>query len=344
MNNKKIVFRVDASREVGGGHLTRALTQINNLRKRQIKCSIILKGQEAFQCDQIEVIRIPEEINYSDEAKYLRLKKIQAKLCVFDFVGDHNLHHKDEVKVMVSDYQKLFQKLAFFDGVGIGAMYDDPEGLDNLDLLVRPYATAEDLTTARMLSGFKYYIYSDEYYQLASFKKKQIRDHSIVISFGRSDPNHLTEKILSALVGLNFLSAIKINVVIGEMFSKERVERIYVEYFEKVSLIIHPNSLKECFNQCNIIICGTGLTKYEACLFEAVVIVCSGSEADFNLQEQFQRLGLSYHLGPIINKPCCEVGESLSLFISDPRGIRNKRLSAGNGLALICDRYEKIFT
>jgi spore coat polysaccharide biosynthesis predicted glycosyltransferase SpsG len=344
MNNKKIVFRVDVSREIGGGHLSRALAQIKYLSKRGIKCSIILKGQETLQCDQIEVIRIPEEINYSNEVEYLRLKKIQAELCVVDFVGDHNLFYKDEVKIMVSDYQRLFQKLAFFDGVGIGAMYDDLEDLVNVDLLIRPYATAEDLTTARLLSGFQYYIYPNEYYQLVSFKKKQIEDLSITISFGRSDPNHLTEKILSALDRLNFFNASKVTVVIGDMFLGERIERINNQYLEKVTLIIHPNSLKEYFNQSSIIICGTGLTKYEACLFEGVVIVCSGSEADFNLQEQFQSLGLSYHLGPIIKKSHYEVGESLSLFISDPRCIRNKRLSPGNGLALICDRYEEIFT
>ena len=342
MNTKNIIFRIDLSKEIGGGHLSRSLTQVEYLSKKGIGCKLILKGQEEIKYAHLDVLRLPESLNYDDEVKYLIQKNIQAELCVFDFVGEHNLPIKNNVRELIQDYYKLVSKIAFFDGVGIGSIYESPEDFAKVDLLIRPYATALELTTPKLLSGFKYYIYPNEYYRLVNFKKIGPENFSFTISFGRADPNNLTEKVLAAFDNFNFFSARKVTVVIGDMFSQERVEKIRVKYLNRASLAIHPDSLKQYFDESNVIICGTGLTKYEACLFQSVVIVCSGSGADFDLQEQFQKLGLSYHVGPIMAKSHLEVGKELNFFISDPSGIRNKHLVAGHGLALICNKYLEI--
>ena len=88
-----------------------------------------------------------------------------------------------------------------------------------------------------LYSGHKYYILKDEFYY-QSFKEIEEEVDKVLLTFGGTDPNNLTEKVLESILESNYKNRIEVILGLGYANKKEIQEKYKdnerIEIFENV--------------------------------------------------------------------------------------------------------------
>ena len=123
---------------------------------------------------------------------------------------------------------------------------------------------------------------------LKMHKQKIIKKKRILICMGGSDPDHLTEKVLSSFskIQKNF----KIDVVIGPFFTKKRINYIKKIYKNNKNLkfYFNPKKLYKIISESKLAIVNSGNIKYE-CIFLNTPIILLANKNDEEVCYYFSR-------------------------------------------------------
>lgn len=269
MREMKILFRADASKEQGGGHVMRSLVIANEFAKRGHDC-VFLASQGSFDLVPYAAENKLTKIEL-DSKEWQNSQAVKNKL-PGGFSPD--LAFVDSY-LLQADYQKdlsgFCRKIAVID--------DMPTRKHSADILIdptfmrSPQEYKEVLTgNTSVLTGVRYAPLREEFSRhrpksLArrGKSKSQARQvKQIVVSFGLSDPDNITCQALKALQKVQ--KEFDTKVVLGKNSEHEKeVQDLSRSLKKPAELLIAHENMAELLLESDLAIGGGGSSSWERC-------------------------------------------------------------------------------
>jgi len=268
---KYIVFRVDANKRLGMGHLSRCFELAKKLKKLKIEPYFFIKNDEiAIQLIKLQNFQFFAFSNLIDEDKELSLLK--------------KLYNEIKFDGIIIDLKK-FKSKKFFNNLNkiCKTIVIDNTNKNSLfaDLIIWPWVK-EQYSKNIIKKNSQKLLVGPQYMQLGNFQKKvkkQKLQNSIFLSMGGSDKRKLTEKIVKSFQKTKF--KFHMGIVIGEFFSdKEKIYEIIKN--DNRFTIIHNNNLISIMFEYQIGLITFGITTCEAFFTGLPSLVLSHSNENDN--------------------------------------------------------------
>ncbi|MDR0900980.1 MAG: UDP-2,4-diacetamido-2,4,6-trideoxy-beta-L-altropyranose hydrolase [Methanobrevibacter sp.] len=274
LNKKRILIRADAYPEIGTGHIYRGLSLASKLTDHEVM--FLLNENSSLGIEIVENFNYP----YITHSKENLMEKIEEY--------DPNIIINDILNTKKEYIQKLKENSYFvvnFEDIGNGSKYAD---------LVFDALYEHQIPQESLYSGYKYYILRDEffYHPLKEIKHKI---KNILITFGGTDPNDLTRKVLNSLLESSYDG--KITVILGLGYKDK--EGIIDDYLlnENIEIFENVKNISEYMYESDLIFTSAGRTMYEvASLGIPCVCLCQNerevSHLFGNVENGFINMGL----------------------------------------------------
>lgn len=243
VNKKKIAIVVNASDELGLGHVRRCLAIAHNLISHDV--TFISKNNPPLGIETILANNYPC-LTYDDSDELLEvINKLNPDLIINDIL-DTSFEYIS--KLRDKDYFVInFEDLG--PGIEVANLVFNPLSDYGIDL-------------PNVFTGYKYYILEDEFY----FQKpKVIRQdvNNVFIMFLGNDPNNLTEKTLQALISSGFTGNIDVLLGVGHP-NKEEILNKY-DIYSNVVIYQSVRSMSEFIAKADIIFTSADRTVFDIC-------------------------------------------------------------------------------
>jgi UDP-2,4-diacetamido-2,4,6-trideoxy-beta-L-altropyranose hydrolase len=256
-NVKKISIRVDGNSEIGLGHIFRCISLAQILHPR---------FEIVFYC-----IYIPDSIKITIEQLGLRCIGIESESDFFSRINNTDIIVLDGYK-FDAQYQinikKRGNKLVYIDDMCNMHYYSDliinhAPGIESTQYLSESYTD--------FALGLDYSLLRPSFINATKNIKNHRKNSSLIISFGGSDFQNLTNKTLQTIEKLNFRFS-SIDIVIGPSYLYEEKLNEIIANFSEV-IILHK-SLSE-HEMCKLFLTNEfALVPSSGVLFEALACGC----------------------------------------------------------------------
>jgi UDP-2,4-diacetamido-2,4,6-trideoxy-beta-L-altropyranose hydrolase len=302
---RKVLFILDLGSSIGGGHYSRCLSISRRLRNCEVIFLIRKHGYiDPLFCKLDNHIFVPGECSADELLDYIGKYFGDIICCVCDITNQITLSNKGATKNFLTGLKKYVGKVVLIDGRAEGRLISDHDD-NTCDVLITPYVGSE------RVDGEFQHLYGEKYFVLPEYKCVDSLLHkdyylgkeklNLLITFGQSDPNELTEYILNILINNNtLLQKFCLKVVLGAHVAEIRIKtvRSLLDMLKmSCELILAPASLQDCFEWADLAISATGLTKYEMAFFGLPSVLISATRLDALLQVPFDVCGTSFHIG-----------------------------------------------
>lgn len=298
-----IVFRVDASFDIGMGHVMRCLTLAEYLKQEGISVKFICrkvkgdciqliekKGFEVFALTPIEdSIWTYTKENWKQDAK-------ESIEILQDFDVDYVIVDHYAIDEKWENLIRLYtNKIMVIDDVA-----DRPHECDVLlDQNYYENATERYISfvseKCKLLLGPTYTLLRPEF--LAARKKMGLRNgivNSIMISFGGSDPTNETMKVLLAIKDQEEIQA---HVIVGQSnVFKEDIEKICSQY-SHLHYYCQINNMAELMIKADLAIGAGGSTSWERCCLGLPSVIVTTAENQVELANNIAKVSVTQYLG-----------------------------------------------
>lgn len=301
-----IFIRVDASVELGTGHLMRCLTLANRLKKDGKEVSFICRrakgdciqlvkdnGFEVYMLPAVELsLWVYTKIEWQIDAT--QTIDILSKFNVQQLVVDHySLDEKWEKQI------RPFTKEVMV----IDDLADRKHECDVLldqNYYLNLNARYEGLVPkhTKLLLGPKYALLRNEFIEA----KKRIKPFNgtieqLFIFFGGSDPTNETEKVLRAIKPLILQYKLSVDVVVGNSNpNKEVIKKICTE-IENVSFHCQISNISQLMEKADLAIGAGGATMWERAFLQLPTIVIAVAENQIEVVEATAKLQAILYIG-----------------------------------------------
>jgi UDP-2,4-diacetamido-2,4,6-trideoxy-beta-L-altropyranose hydrolase len=297
-----VCFRIDLGSAVGGGHLARCKKLANSIRNYKKYFFIRQVGDlDVSVLDIDNYYLINEEVSYLNEVNFIKKIVSNIDLLIVDFTNPYTLASISEISKYLKEIKHFSKNIILIDGAFSGSLAHFNSKL-SVDKIISPYVGSRiQVEGAKLLLGEKYFILPVNRCQ----KLKTINNlkyKNVLITFGQSDPMHLTEWSIKAILRCNKLSRdIKFKVILGPLFSIERSRkiRILVSRSKSFSCLKSPPKMEKLYTWADYAISGTGLTKYELAHYQIPAILISSTAEESRLQVEYDKKRVALHLGSI---------------------------------------------
>ena len=349
-----LVFRADASHELGMGHLIRCLhlaecaashnprnVFVLNFANNEIAGLVRKQGYEAILLQEREPdheFKVLSQFSQDENAAF-----------IFDVC-----HQKTLTDPM--GFQSLTRRLAsgkqtsvLIDGLGQHSLSSKTQPA--VDFVLIPYgenSTDEIVTESgrcTYLRGLRYFICHPD------FQKNRLRPSApdaarkILVSCGGSDPKKIAYFIMEEVE--ESCEGLEIRIVIGPAFEPTYIEdlkRLANQFIKNsCSFIISPTTLATQIGWADLAVGTSGLSKYEFAISGLPAILISIDPAHAEISDEFIRYGTAVHAGLYEDLPTRRLGEMVHSLASD-QTMRNSMsekgmsLSHGDGGFIIIDK------
>jgi spore coat polysaccharide biosynthesis predicted glycosyltransferase SpsG len=120
--------------------------------------------------------------------------------------------------------------------------------------------------------------------------------YHVLVTMGGSDPNRLTKRVISALVG--FREDMRLTIVIGPAFQPdEQLEAAERRGQVAARFMRNVHDLSPLLSEAHIVVTAVGTTIYEAAFMGVPSVLISNYRSDAEDVAQIERLGISLGLG-----------------------------------------------
>ena len=287
LKKKKILIKADASHEIGTGHIYRGLSIASKLVNHEV----------VFLIDEAQPlgIEIVSNNNYpyithnsakweGKEAETLAKEELIEKIVEYDpdiIIND--------ILNTNSKYTKTLRDKGFFivnfEDVGGGVKYAH---------MVFDALYEHKIPLKNLYSGHKYYILKDEFYY-QSFKEIKEKVNKVLLTFGGTDPNNLTEKVLESILESPYENQIEVILGLGYANKKEIQEK-YKDN-ERIEIYENVKNMSEHMHNADLIFTSAGRTMYEIASLGVPCICLCQNERELshifgNAEHGFINLGL----------------------------------------------------
>lgn len=348
----KVVFRTDASVQIGTGHVMRCLTLAEELRRRGHTCSFVCREHSGHLGKVIlgrgfvlELLRSPGGEDGSNE---ISEGVPHASLLGVHWRVDANQTHAAleslEPDWVVVDHYALDARWErhIASVAGRIMVIDDLADRDHhVNVLLDQNALDKEIETrylartdsgCNLLLGPGYALLGQEYCLLANALPERDGNVSRVLVFvGGSDPFHLTESYIKVLSGQDF-SHLLVDVVIGRNHPAPKTVEKLVTTRPLTRLYSGLPSLSALMIRADLMLGAGGATNWERmCLgLNAIVISVAANQGSVN--QELSKMGLINFLGTAEEVTLDTVSSALKNVLANPS---NNAMQARNMRAIV---------
>lgn len=283
LKRKRIVIRVDATNEIGTGHVYRQLYLASRIMEHEV--IFLMDNSKSLGIEIVKKNNYPI-VTFEGEC-FEKISELKPDIVVNDIL-DTTLDYMEyfkEKNIYTINFEDLGEGAKIADIV-FNALYDYKIPLKNIKM------------------GYEYYVLRDEFKE---FNKKEIKEkvEKILITFGGTDPNNYTEKILNLLTCYN--ESIYIDVILGLGYKeKEYIKNKYKDS-RNIRVVDSVTNISDYMYDSDIVITSGGRTMYEVASLGIPCMVLCQNERELthlfgNAGNGFLNLGLGKYLNDGIIK------------------------------------------
>ena len=320
----KILFRVEATPELGSGHLMRCLVLAERLKESISNIDITFITSSSIVDEQVKscdykLINLPSSKDIIKEIEYYE-KYIKNAIFITDIPN------------IPDDYLKTLKK-------SVGSVISIDDGSDTIfysDILINPniYSNVNHKYSSetQYYSGGKYVILKKAFGKYA-VKKKQIKREvkSLFVCFGGSDKNNITKKVMNIIRNMD----INLLIAVGIMYPyyKEIVKDI--KDYRNIQIKRNVHNIDELIYDADLAVISGGTLLYETCAVGTPAIVICQNREQNRESEFFAENNAVINLGIFdnINEVICR--NTIIKLISD---FNKRKLLSKNAKQLIDER------
>lgn len=288
MKAKNVAFRVDASFEIGSGHVMRCLTLAQALRESGVTCTFMCADLPGNMCNFIkkngfEVWKVsrPHSACFNEEAlsspldhsRWLGCSQLEdAQLCkrilrenfydwivvdhyALDAAWERELRHCCSKILVIDDLADRLHDCELLVDQSLGRRRQDYKELVGCD------------TT--LMVGASYALLRPEFFSFRASslaRRRNITVKHITINMGGADSGNATGQILEVLKNQSFLSSLIITVIMGGLSPwvdavKASAERLR----SQVEVVVSISNMAEVMSNSDLMIGAAGSTSWERC-------------------------------------------------------------------------------
>ena len=278
LSRKRIVFRTDAYRTLGMGHLYRTVTLCNAMMEHDIV--VVLKNDHALGVNMIQKMGLKYHVVNDEDEFITYLGEIKADIAIIDCMNT--------TKGYIEKIKETVTKVVVFEDNGEGSKY--------ADVVINPMIEEKTLEQNRYC-GARYFCLRDEFL-LRVPKPFSPVVNSVFVSFGGSDPSDITTKTYKAACSLiEKYADLTFNFVIGLGFDENKKHEL-VPIPNKIDVIYDTPHISKYMSTADIAVISNGGTAFEICSLGIPGIVLSHNLREVKhkftqIHNGFINLGLS---------------------------------------------------
>lgn len=280
LQKKRIAIVVNAYDEIGTGHVYRCLSIASKLVFHDVL--FFLDESHQLGIDIVNNYNYPFTTYDGSDDLLNKLRQYSPQLVVNDIL--------DTTREYVTILKNNGYFVVNFEDLGTGTEVAD---------VVFDALYEHEIGEKNVFTGHKYYILKDEFY----FQPQKIITqgvNNILITFGGTDPNNFTEKVIDSILTTNYEG--RINVILG--LGYRDIEGLISKYEPYPSIQIYKNvlNISEFMFKADIIFTSSGRTMYEVCSLGVPTICLCQNERELthvfaNSRNGFINLGLGADVG-----------------------------------------------
>jgi len=279
----KVVFRVDASLQIGTGHVMRCLSLAQVLKENGINVELICRKHEGSLIDKIRSsgfnvheLEVLEEIEVNNKLAHSHWLGATQQQDADDCINILKLEKTDWLIVdhyaLGEDWQRnlkpYYEKLMVIDDLAdrkhqCDILFDQTFGRHQND-----YAALVP-TDCELLLGSQYALLRPEFAKWRSYsleRRTELEFKQLLINMGGVDINNVTGQILDELKTCTLPSDINITVVMGGAAPHVEGVRIKASALPyKTEVKINVDNMAEIMSNSDISIGASGSTTWERC-------------------------------------------------------------------------------
>jgi len=330
LRRKKVLIRVDGYNKIGLGHIYRTIVIANHLNNYDVL--FVSKKEYALGINLLKENNFKIE-SFSYKEEFERIIRTYNPDIIINDILDTDMDYIKQLKerqFFVVNFEDLGEGAKSADLV-INALYDRKNFLDNHHW------------------GKDYYILRKEFHQIPQ-KRNNKEVNNILITFGGTDPNNYTEKVLHVINNNHISNNIEINIILGLGYMNlEKLERDIISLNPNISIKHNVNNISNYMYEADIAFTSAGRTVYELASIGTPTIVLAQNERELlhtfaNEENGFLNLGLGYTISNDTIRKCLDK----LIFNYEFRNIltnrmleKNLRNGINNVIDLIFSHYEK---
>ncbi|WXR62334.1 UDP-2,4-diacetamido-2,4,6-trideoxy-beta-L-altropyranose hydrolase [Peptostreptococcaceae bacterium AGR-M142] len=270
----KILFRVDAGKNIGFGHMNRTMSIANELKNKNIEFCYLTRFQDGIDflkrnnvnCLKMENldVELRTQDNFNEESlnNYIKLELEQIKkLKAFKKFDTIIVDSYFVNEFYFLELKKLFKKVVYIDDLN-NETYP-------VDILINGNIYANDLgykkfyKDTKLLLGSNYNLINKKYVNLKRKFNSKLKE--ILITTGGADPNNLMINFIDFILENNFNEDIKINIIIGKSFEEKNKIKIREKLNKKKNFFIYEDIdyMDKLMLNSDLAISSAGSTIYE---------------------------------------------------------------------------------
>ncbi|MFJ3056120.1 UDP-2,4-diacetamido-2,4,6-trideoxy-beta-L-altropyranose hydrolase [Herbaspirillum sp. NPDC087042] len=357
----RVAFRVDASLDIGSGHVMRCLTLARVLRERGAQCYFVSRMHAGHLCDMItadgfRVMPLPAVVAgpaVAEQDEYRRWLGVSQEQDARETAT--NLATVAPLDWLVVDHYALGApwELSLKGYYGKLLAIDDLVNREHVaDLLLdqtfmrdagdyRPWVNAECV----LLCGVEHVLLRPEFdlWRAPSLaRRKQASLQRILISLGGVDRDNVTRTVLLALDEVAAQGGIDIDVVLGGSSPWiDDIRGLIATLAANVQLHVNAHNMAELLAGCDLAIGAAGTSAWERCCLgvPTLMLVLAANQAEIGA-----KLGQSGVACMLVNDAALagELASTVAAFSAEPAmlakmSVRAAALVGGNGAARLAD-------
>ena len=283
----RIVFRVDGGAEIGMGHVYRSLAIADEL------CSISSADvQFLMSADHPEGVKRVSGAGYT-----VRVLSNGGVNAIVDAIQEYspNIVVNDR-PFLEKEYLEALSRLGA-STVNLVDTLEDIEKPAEITSMIIATLRVDQLELEDFYGGPEYAILRESFAGAA--KPVRADAGQVVISFGGSDPQGLTLKVLRALDSPEIMkSELGVKAVLGPAFSygQELRELLPRLHYQPI-LLENVEHMAEILSEADLVFCAGGMTVYEIAALGVPGLVMCQNAREVRRMEHFSRSGSIEHLG-----------------------------------------------
>ncbi|MCP1143747.1 UDP-2,4-diacetamido-2,4,6-trideoxy-beta-L-altropyranose hydrolase [Lysinibacillus endophyticus] len=326
MDIKGIFIRVDASVEIGTGHVMRCLTYAHEQKKNgSVVVFICRKAQgdciELIEQNGFEVHELPS-VNTS-------LWQYTKENWIIDANQTIKILEQFEVKRVVIDHYSIDEKwekmitpftneIMVIDDLANRKHYCDILLDQNFYLDMNTRYDGLVSSDTKLLLGPKYALLREEFKNA----RQKIKPFSgqverVFIFFGGSDPTNETEKVLRAIKSLIEIYQLKVDVVVGNSNSKKKVIKELCKSIHGVMFHCQVNNMAELMARADLAIGAGGAATWERAYLLLPSIVITVADNQIEIAEGLHKKNIIFYLGTSFKVTELMIRNSMQQFLSN---------------------------
>ena len=329
-----IVFRADASPQIGTGHIMRCLALGQIFRKVGegsvfVMCQITPSIRVRLESEGfgIKVLNCIPGSADDVEQTLLVLKDVSASWIVLDgynFNAAYQLTIKDSGK-----------NLLFIDDNGcVSHYYADVVLNQNIHASEKLYSKREPNTT--LLLGTRYALLREEFLMWQGWKRQiPAIAQNMLVTLGGSDPENVTKKIYDAIIQLEFNQLNVIIVAANNQYS-DQMKFLIEKSKVNISLKSNVEKMSDLMAWADIAISAGGTSTWELAFMGVPMITVAIADNQCHIVEELSKDRVAVNAGWHKDITPSMIAEKISELICDPKkrsemSQRSQALVDGNG-------------